>query len=249
MASLRELQRSFAAALRDPDAGLRRCGPRPNLAIYRNNAAINFRAALELELSRCCAGASATTISASSRITTANVFRPAAATCTGSGATFPGSSPTHLAGGDYAWLADLARLEWAREERGHRDRRGRRRRPRSLAHVAPDAAGARCVHAPAFAAAARIAVSRSSASGWRIRPRMPRPWINRRVQSAVWSARGRWRRSRPPGARRLLLSICAGHRPHAGRGHGPRRPRWTAPRAGPGLSLRLGIGTRRDPGS
>ena len=47
MASLRELQRSFAAALRDPAAA---CAvlPPANLAVYRNNAHSTFRAALEL---------------------------------------------------------------------------------------------------------------------------------------------------------------------------------------------------------
>ena len=47
VASLRELQASFAAALRDDSAA---CAvlPRENLAIYRNNAAISFRSALSL---------------------------------------------------------------------------------------------------------------------------------------------------------------------------------------------------------
>ena len=46
MASLRELQTSFAASLRDPSTA---CDvlPNENLAIYRNNAATAFRTALE----------------------------------------------------------------------------------------------------------------------------------------------------------------------------------------------------------
>ena len=38
------------------------------------------------------------------------------ATCTGSAATFPAFLLEHLHGSEYAWLADLARLEWSREQ-------------------------------------------------------------------------------------------------------------------------------------
>src|SRR6478735_3703300 len=46
MASLRELQSTFAAAMRDPAVA---CAvvPQANLAIYRNNSAQTFRVALE----------------------------------------------------------------------------------------------------------------------------------------------------------------------------------------------------------
>ena len=47
MASLLELQRAFAAALRDPRA-ICAVSPPANLAIYRNNAEYAFRHALEV---------------------------------------------------------------------------------------------------------------------------------------------------------------------------------------------------------
>ncbi len=51
MASLRELQHSFAAALRDPSVA---CAvlPPANLAIYRNNASGGFHTALDAHLPR-----------------------------------------------------------------------------------------------------------------------------------------------------------------------------------------------------
>jgi hypothetical protein len=113
MASLRELQRSFAAALRDPDAP---CAVQPaaNLAIYRENAAFAFRSALGLEfpvLRR--------RVGEEYFQQLAHLYRERFPSRSGDlywvGRDFADFLGTHLAGGDYAWLADLARLEWARE--------------------------------------------------------------------------------------------------------------------------------------
>jgi hypothetical protein len=113
MASLRELQRSFAAALRDADAA---CPVRPpaNLAIYRNNAAVAFQSALELGfpvLRR--------RVGADYFRQLAHLYRGRFPSRSGDlhwvGRDFPSFLESHLAGGDFAWLADLARLEWARE--------------------------------------------------------------------------------------------------------------------------------------
>jgi hypothetical protein len=114
MASLRELQRSFAAALRDPQAACPVVPP-ANLAIYRNNSTYAFRGALE----------------ASFPVIRARVgddffrqlvhhYRAAFPSRSGDlhfvGADFAGFLADHLRDGDYAWLADLARIEWSREE-------------------------------------------------------------------------------------------------------------------------------------
>jgi hypothetical protein len=113
MASLRELQRSFAAALRDAGAP---CHVRPpgNLAIYRNNAALAFRSALEIGfpvLRR--------RVGDDYFRQLAHEYRKRFPSRSGDlhwvGRDFAAFLEAHLAGGDYAWLADLARLEWARE--------------------------------------------------------------------------------------------------------------------------------------
>ncbi|HEV7606649.1 MAG TPA: DNA-binding domain-containing protein [Steroidobacteraceae bacterium] len=114
MASLRELQGSFAAALRDPSAP---CAvmPRDNLAIYRNNSSFAFRSALE-------AG-----FPVLRRRVGDEYFRQLAAqyrerhpSRSGDlhwvGRDFSAFLLEHLHGGDYGWLADLARLEWSREQ-------------------------------------------------------------------------------------------------------------------------------------
>jgi hypothetical protein len=114
MASLRELQASFAAALRDPDVG---CAvlPPDNLAIYRNNARAAFVSALEL------------TFPVVRRRVGDDYFRQLAMHYRGrspsrsgdlhwAGRGFASFLEEHLHGGDYAWLADLARIEWARAE-------------------------------------------------------------------------------------------------------------------------------------
>ena len=114
MASLRELQRSFAAALRDPAAS---CAVTPpaRLAVYRANHVHNFRGALEAAFP------------VLRRRTGDDYFAQLAhhyqqrhPSRSGDlhwvGRDFAEFLATHLAGGDYAWLADLARLEWARQD-------------------------------------------------------------------------------------------------------------------------------------
>jgi hypothetical protein len=114
VASLRELQASFAAALRDPAAD---CPvlPRENLSIYRNNAAISFRNALALSFP------------VVRRRVGDDYFRQLAVeyrkrnpSRSGDlhwvGGDFAAFLAAHLQGGEYAWLADLARLEWSREQ-------------------------------------------------------------------------------------------------------------------------------------
>ena len=114
MASLRELQASFAAALRDtsvPCAVL----PRENLSIYRNNTAINFRTALGLSFP------------VLRRRVGDDYFRELAGryrrqhpSRSGDlhwvGRDFAAFLAADLHGTEYAWLADLARLEWSREQ-------------------------------------------------------------------------------------------------------------------------------------
>ena len=114
MASLRELQHSFAAALRDP---ARDCAvsPAANLSIYRNNVRHAFRAALE----------------SSFPVVRRRVgdeyfgqlvhhYRERFPSRSGdlhfAGGNFAVFLAEHLRGGDYAWLADLALIEWSREE-------------------------------------------------------------------------------------------------------------------------------------
>jgi len=114
MASLRELQRSFAAALRDPSVA---CAvlPPANLAIYRNNARAAFVGALEL------------TFPVLRRRVGDDYFRQLAVlyrerspSRSGdlhwAGSRFASFLDEHLYGGDYAWLADLARIEWSLAE-------------------------------------------------------------------------------------------------------------------------------------
>lgn len=114
MASLPELQRSFAAALRDPTVA---CAVQPlaNLDVYRNTANINFREAVVLTypvvrrrvgddyFHQLCAHYRQRYPSRSGDLHWA-------------GRDFAAFLDGHLAGGDYEWLADLARLEWSRAE-------------------------------------------------------------------------------------------------------------------------------------
>lgn len=113
MASLRELQHSFAAALRDPSVV---CAvlPPANLAIYRNNAGGGFHTALTL------------TFPVLRRRVGEDYFRQLAheyrqrfPSTSGDlhwvGRQFAGFLDDYLSG-EYAWLADLARLEWSRAE-------------------------------------------------------------------------------------------------------------------------------------
>jgi hypothetical protein len=114
VASLRELQVSFAAALRDR---ARVCAvlPPANLDVYRNNASFTFRQALER------------TFPVVHRRVGDDYFRQLAALYRARhpsrsgdlhdfGREFADFLAEHHAGSDYAWLADLARLEWLRTE-------------------------------------------------------------------------------------------------------------------------------------
>jgi len=114
VASLRELQASFAAALRDDSIA---CAvlPSVNLSIYRNNASVSFRVALEH------------TFPVVRRRVGDDYFRQLSAQYRARfpsrsgdlhwvGRDFPSFLLEQLHGGDYAWLADLARLEWARTQ-------------------------------------------------------------------------------------------------------------------------------------
>lgn len=114
MASLRELQASFAGALRDPD---RTCAvlPPANLAVYRNNASFTFRETLArtfpVVLRR---------VGDDYFRQLAHLYRARHPSSSGDlhdfGHEFADFLAEHLEGGEYAWLADLARLEWLRTE-------------------------------------------------------------------------------------------------------------------------------------
>ena len=114
MASLRELQRSFAAALHDPAADCP-VTPPANLAIYRNNSAHAFRGALETSFPVIRARVGDDYFGQ-----LAYRYREAFPSRSGDlhfvGADFAAFLDGHLRDGEYAWLADLARIEWSREE-------------------------------------------------------------------------------------------------------------------------------------
>jgi hypothetical protein len=135
MASLLELQRAFAAALHDPGVTCA-VSPAGNLAIYRNNAEIAFRHAIEISfpvLRRRVGDDYFKQLVA--------LYRRAHPSRSGdlhwAGSSLAEFLTNHLDGGDYAWLADLARLEWACEEaaiEGELDGMG----ADALAHIAPE---------------------------------------------------------------------------------------------------------------
>ncbi len=113
MASLRELQYSFAAALRDATAP---CPVRPvaNFDVYRNNGASQFSGVLGISfpvLKR--------RVGDDYFRQLAHHYRRAHPSRSGDlqwvGREFAQFLDSHLGGGEYAWLADLARLEWLRE--------------------------------------------------------------------------------------------------------------------------------------
>jgi hypothetical protein len=113
VASLRDLQRSFAAALRD---GAQNAPVRPaaNLAIYRNNSDWQFRHALSLSfpvLERRVGDDYFRQLAAHYR----KRFPSRSGDLQWVGRDFAEFLAGHLSGGEYAWLADLARLEWSCE--------------------------------------------------------------------------------------------------------------------------------------
>ncbi len=114
MASLRELQAAFADALRDP---ARTCAVSPsgNLDIYRNNSRAVFRGALEQifpVVRRRVGDDFFRQLSFHYRA----AFPSRSGDLHWAGRDFPGFLSGHLRETEYAWLADLARLEWARTE-------------------------------------------------------------------------------------------------------------------------------------
>jgi hypothetical protein len=117
MTSLRELQRAFAAAIAAGDSeGAPGLAVRPaaNLAVYRNNADWQFRNALGLSfpvLRRRVGDDYFRQLAFHYR----RQFPSRSGDLHWVGRDFPAFLDGYLAGSDYAWLADLARLEWSRE--------------------------------------------------------------------------------------------------------------------------------------
>ena len=119
MASLRELQHQFAAALRRPSGEGAACAVQPaaNLDVYRHNAAHQFRNALGISypvLRRRVGDDYFRQLAHHYR----EVFPSRSGDLQWVGRDFAAFLDAPLAGTDYAWLADLARLEWAREMAG-----------------------------------------------------------------------------------------------------------------------------------
>ncbi len=114
MASLRDLQRSFAAALRDPSAACPVVPP-ANLAIYRNNSVHTFRVTLEASFP-----VLRKRVGDDYFRQLAHLYREQFPSRSGDlhfvGRDFGVFLAEHLRDTDYVWLADLARLEWSREE-------------------------------------------------------------------------------------------------------------------------------------
>jgi uncharacterized protein len=113
VSSLRELQRAFANALRDPTAASP-VRPAANLDVYRQHGRAQFHRVLELEypvLRRRVGDAYFGQL--------ADEYRRASPSRSGDlhwvGREFAGFLERTLRGTDYEWLADLARLEWACE--------------------------------------------------------------------------------------------------------------------------------------
>lgn len=121
MASLRELQQQFAAALRRPPSGSEdaACAVQPvaNLEVYRHNAAHQFRNALSISFP-----VLRQRVGEEYFRQLAHHYRAQFPSRSGDlqwvGRDFSAFLEVHLAGTDYAWLADLAKLEWAREIAG-----------------------------------------------------------------------------------------------------------------------------------
>jgi Putative DNA-binding domain len=127
-AALAALQARFAAALRDPQGGtgsidpalagaVRDDGiaPAARLAVYRNNARAMFSGALGRTFP-----VLARRVGPGYFERLASEYRAAHPSRSGDlhwiGSAFPAWLEARLAGTEYAWLADLARLEWACEE-------------------------------------------------------------------------------------------------------------------------------------
>ncbi|HUQ11627.1 MAG TPA: DNA-binding domain-containing protein [Steroidobacteraceae bacterium] len=116
MASLLDQQRAFAAALRDRDGMSTAAGVAPvvNLDVYRHNSDWQFRNALGLSFP-----VVRRRVGDDYFRELATEYRRRFPSRSGDlhwvGRDFAGFLAAHLEGSDYAWLADLATLEWARE--------------------------------------------------------------------------------------------------------------------------------------
>jgi hypothetical protein len=114
VALLRELQTSFAAALRDPAATCA-VSPPASLSVYRNNSLFSFRSALESSFP-----VVRRRVGEDYFRQLAFLYRQRFPSRSGDlhwvGRDFSAFLAEQLHGGEYAWLADLARLEWSREQ-------------------------------------------------------------------------------------------------------------------------------------
>jgi Putative DNA-binding domain len=120
VASLRELQHQFAAALRrspGDNSVAPAVRPAANLDVYRHNAAHQFHNALSISYP-----VVRRRVGEDFFRQLVHHYRARFPSRSGDlqwvGRDFPAFLATHLADTDYAWLADLARLEWAREIAG-----------------------------------------------------------------------------------------------------------------------------------
>jgi hypothetical protein len=116
MASLLDQQRAFAAALRGAEVSRDQTGVEPvvNLEVYRRNSEWQFRNALASSfpvVRRRVGGDYFGQLAADYR----RQFPSRSGDLQWVGRDFAGFLRKHLEGTDYAWLADLATLEWARE--------------------------------------------------------------------------------------------------------------------------------------
>ena len=119
MASLRDIQRGFAAALRSrqdlPSSGVTGVRPIRNFDIYRNNTDWQFRNSLALSFP-----VVRRRVGDEFFRQLAFHYRAGFPSRSGDlhwvGRDFPSFLASHLAESEYVWLADLATLEWAREQ-------------------------------------------------------------------------------------------------------------------------------------
>ena len=235
---------SFAAALRDPQRPAP-CCRRAISAIYRNNVAIivSLRARAS-SFPGACAGASATTISASSRCAVPrSATHRAVAICTGSDATSaPFLTRTSARAANTRGCADLARLEWSREQASIA-----RVEPRVAAISVDALAPCSAEHLDLDVAALQLSAAAIasdfpilSRSGRRIRSRMRRQWINHMPGECGYGPCAHRSASKcaPLEPRRLLLSIGAGRRRSARQMPSP-TPVSIRPRSCSALGFRL----------
>ncbi len=142
MASLRELQQSFAAALRD--RGEARPAPYARRRISTSIATTPRIAVPERagdRVFRCCRRRVGEDYFRQLALHYREQFPSRSGDLQWVGARLRGFPRRAPAGGDYAWLADLARLEWAREQAAARVIRCPRCGAEALAQFAPEQLG------------------------------------------------------------------------------------------------------------